>query len=270
MRFREWGLAKRHILIVWIFNVSFYFFNSLPRDAGNKFNDLSVSVPNAVPAEPKGLPGCLRKPIVVVNLCRNYKHLGSILNLASVRVANGHVDEAARNPLTGWKNFGRIPQTPASANIASIRYVDRLAISRYHYIFGLQASSIDNGDKKKRGTSIESCTACGEIGAFGNLKTFSGSSVSRERLISNDGSEPGINYYHHEADNLQHEAYFVAGFLCFFFGIFLLSYFYRALYFNLTPNVNVAGHVAFLLVSFIVIWIGMWLAATGLGVFTHV
>ena len=77
-----------------------------------------------------------------------------------------------------------------------------------------------------------------------------------------------INDYKNEREYFHNETFFVPGFLSFFGGITLLCKVWWNCSFNLTSNLNVAGHVTLVMLCACLILLGMWLVGTGLGMFT--
>lgn len=84
---------------------------------------------------------------------------------------------------------------------------------------------------------------------------------SGQARIDDDESEP---YHLHSKPEL------VSGFLLFIGGLALLYEVWCKFAFYLAANMNAATHVALVMGCAVVMWSGMLLAASGLGVFTHV
>jgi len=81
-----------------------------------------------------------------------------------------------------------------------------------------------------------------------------------KRLVGRNSS---VDYDPKKSQSFYDKTELISGLFLFFGGGALVCYFYRNLYFNLTPNVNIAGHVALLLACACVIWVGMGLCAHG-------
>ncbi len=94
---------------------------------------------------------------------------------------------------------------------------------------------------------------------------FSGRIGASDSLAGLNCRQASVNNYYDQRRNFYSKAFTVSGVTLFFAGIFFLFYFYRNLYFNLTPNVNVAGHVALLFASACILWVGMGVIYCGLG-----